>query len=72
KMDLLDEVKGPAVREAIAAYRKIGYTVIETSSETLTGVEQVRPLLAGKTSVLAGQSGVGKSSLLNALEPSLD
>lgn len=72
KMDLLDDVKGPAVRDAIAAYRKIGYTVIETSSETLTGVEQVRPLLAGKTSVLAGQSGVGKSSLLNALEPSLD
>lgn len=71
KMDLLEGEEERVVREAIAAYRKIGYSVIETSSETLEGIEIVRPLLEGKTSVLAGQSGVGKSSLLNALEPEL-
>ncbi|ASI35787.1 MULTISPECIES: ribosome small subunit-dependent GTPase A [unclassified Exiguobacterium] len=72
KMDLLQGTAEAEVRTAIAGYRQIGYQVIETSSETLEGVEEVRPLLKEKTSVLAGQSGVGKSSLLNALDATLD
>ena len=52
-------------------YRKAGYTVIQTSAETGLGVEELREILAGKFAAFTGNSGVGKSSILNALEPSL-
>jgi ribosome biogenesis GTPase len=52
-------------------YARIGYTVIRCSAVTGQGLDELRGLLAGRTSVLVGQSGVGKSSLLNALDPSL-
>src|SRR6185369_15614539 len=48
-----------------------GYEVILLSSKTTEGIEQLLPSLIGKTSVFAGQSGVGKSSLLNAIKPDL-
>lgn len=72
KMDLLDESEQTVIAEAAATYRAIGYEVIETSTEDATGVEQVRSLFQGKTSVFAGQTGVGKSSLLNAVAPELE
>ncbi|MBT2756060.1 ribosome small subunit-dependent GTPase A [Mesobacillus foraminis] len=53
-------------------YRDAGYEVLFTSSETSQGIEELSPYLEGKISVFAGQSGVGKSSLLNALRPDLD
>ncbi|MHA0857312.1 ribosome small subunit-dependent GTPase A [Paenibacillus sp. CMAA1364] len=53
-------------------YEQIGYEVILTSSRTGMGQDQLRERLAGNISVFSGQSGVGKSSLLNALMPSLD
>ena len=53
-------------------YRTIGYTVLSTSVKSGTGMEQLRGLLEGRTTVLAGSSGVGKSSLLNALMPGLE
>lgn len=71
KMDLLDEKKRPAVERYIQDYRRIGYEVIETSTVTKSGVEQLLPYFADRVSVFAGQSGVGKSSLLNALRPDL-
>jgi ribosome biogenesis GTPase / thiamine phosphate phosphatase len=52
-------------------YQEIGYTVIYTSAKTGAGVEELRALLTGKLSVLTGSSGVGKTSLLNALQPEL-
>ncbi len=52
-------------------YRKAGYTVIQTSAETGLGVEELRALLQGKFAAFTGNSGVGKSSILNALEPKL-
>ena len=52
-------------------YRNAGYTVIQTSAETGLGVEELRQILAGKFAAFTGNSGVGKSSILNALEPSL-
>ena len=54
-----------------AIYRKAGYTVIQTSAETGAGVEQLRELLKGKFAAFTGNSGVGKSSILNTLEPGL-
>ena len=53
-------------------YENAGYPVLLTSAETGEGIEKVREYLKGKTSVFAGQSGVGKSSMLNALRPELE
>ena len=54
-----------------AIYRQAGYTVIQTSAETLLGVEELRSELSGKFCAFTGNSGVGKSSILNALSPDL-
>jgi ribosome biogenesis GTPase len=55
----------------IELYQSIGYPVIVTSVKTSEGLESLRQILAGQHSVLVGKSGVGKTSLLNALEPGL-
>lgn len=52
-------------------YEKIGYPVIYTSAETGQGIKALHKRLIGKISVLAGPSGVGKSSLLNVIQPGL-
>ncbi len=52
-------------------YRRIGYTILLISSHTGEGLSQLREALRGRTSVLVGKSGVGKTSLLNALQPEL-
>jgi len=54
-----------------AIYRQAGYTVIQTSAETGLGVEELRKVLSGKFCAFTGNSGVGKSSILNALSPEL-
>jgi len=59
------------VRERIADYRSIGYPVLECSALSGVGVPQVADALRGRTAVLFGQSGAGKSSLLNRLFPEL-
>lgn len=62
--------------EALAAFRsvyeKIGYRVLTVSAASGEGVEQVRALLQGRTTLLSGNSGVGKSTLVRAIDPSLD
>lgn len=55
-----------------SVYRSIGYEVLETSAKTGVGLEDLRSTLTGKESLLMGSTGVGKSSLLNALEPGFD
>ena len=55
-----------------AIYRKAGYTVIQTSAETGLGVEELRQELRGKFCAFTGNSGVGKSSILNKLAPDLN
>lgn len=59
--------------EAMQRYRNIyetaGYPVFFTSTYEQTGIEEIRSLLRGKTTVLAGPSGVGKSSLTNLIQP---
>ena len=54
-----------------AIYRQAGYTVIQTSAETGMGVDELRSALRGKFCAFTGNSGVGKSSILNALSPEL-
>jgi ribosome biogenesis GTPase len=72
KFDLVKE-RGPNDKLLIVIdlYRKIGYEVILTSSKENEGVDLLRETLKGKRSVLVGKSGVGKTTLLNALEPGL-
>ncbi|TCI65496.1 ribosome small subunit-dependent GTPase A [Exiguobacterium sp. SH0S2] len=72
KMDLLLEAEKEKISAAAALYRSIGYQVIETSTEDGAGIELIRSTFKDKTSVFAGQTGVGKSSLLNAVAPELE
>lgn len=72
KMDLLNEQEREALQQYISDYKEIGYHILETYKDDPTLMEKIEPILQGKTSVLAGQSGVGKSTLLNTLLPELD
>ena len=54
-----------------AIYRQAGYTVIQTSAETGLGIDELRKALSGKFCAFTGNSGVGKSSILNSLSPEL-
>lgn len=61
----------PHVEEAAALYAKLGYSIIWTSAYTGQGIGELRSLLQEHTSIFTGPSGVGKSSLVNALEPDM-
>lgn len=69
KIDLQD---AQAVAEFRAVYEGAGYRVLEVSAKEGSGVEEVRELLAGRTTLVSGNSGVGKSTLIQAIDPSLD
>lgn len=69
KIDLLDDEARRWVNEQMAIYSAIGYRVVMVSSQTREGMEQLEAALTGRISIFAGQSGVGKSSLMNALLP---
>lgn len=71
KMDLVDSEQEAEIRTYVKDYEAIGYRVRLTSKEDEQGVEWLMPDLNDRVSVVAGQSGVGKSSLLNALKPNL-
>jgi ribosome biogenesis GTPase / thiamine phosphate phosphatase len=57
--------------ERLEVYRAMGYPIVMTSAATGEGISELRGRLAGRTSAFAGPSGVGKSSLLNAVQPGL-
>lgn len=69
KLDLQD---AEAVAEFRAVYEGAGYRVLEVSVREGRGVEEVRELLAGRTTLVSGNSGVGKSTLIQVIDPSLD
>jgi ribosome biogenesis GTPase len=71
KCDLPGDDTENDTEERLKDYQRIGYRVVRTSAKTGQGLAELRALLKGKTSVLMGQSGVGKSSLVNALAPGL-
>ena len=68
KIDMADPEE---LRPFLAVYEKIGYPVLEVSAKTGMGINALQTLLYDKVSVFAGPSGVGKSSLLNVIEPGL-
>lgn len=69
KVDLVDAAD---LQPLLGVFGQLGYDVLLLSATTGFGVERLRARLAGRESVVVGQSGVGKSSLLNAIEPGLD
>jgi len=70
-LNKIDLDKNGKVQEQFQMYADIGYPVLHTSTKTGAGVATLKELLHDKISVLAGSSGVGKSSLLNAIQPGL-
>jgi ribosome biogenesis GTPase len=71
-MDLVEETSDyEKIQMYIGKYRNLGYEVIPTSTKTDDSLEMFYPLFKDKLTVFAGQSGVGKSSLLNAINPEL-
>ncbi|EKF75953.1 GTPase RsgA [Alcanivorax hongdengensis A-11-3] len=69
KADLIDETLRPRIDALVAMYRHLDYPVLEVSAHQRDGLTPLHQALAGKTSVFVGQSGVGKSSLVNAVLP---
>lgn len=67
KTDLLDDAGRKFVDKQMEIYRRIGYRVLMVSSHQKNGLEELQAALIGRISIFAGQSGVGKSSLLNTL-----
>jgi ribosome biogenesis GTPase len=71
KIDLLDEISKQSIEAQLQIYRDIGYQVLYASSESNLGIEELRAQLSHHTSIFVGQSGVGKSTLVNTLMPQL-
>lgn len=72
KQDLLNDDMLDFQSELIMLYESLGYQCLATNALGSEGIEAVKGLLRGKMSVLSGHSGVGKSSLINAIAPDLD
>jgi ribosome biogenesis GTPase len=72
KSDLLDSGEREGLQPLIGEYERIGYRILLTSALKNTGIREFSACLSGKASILVGQSGVGKSSLVNRLLPDLD
>jgi ribosome biogenesis GTPase len=71
KIDLYDEEEIKTMDEWIAIYDKIGYPSLKVSAKEGTNLEEFKDILKDKTSVISGNSGVGKSTLINAIDPNL-
>lgn len=72
KVDLLDEEKRALYQQWLTEYEKIGYQVLYVSKNSGEGIEALEAKLRDRTNIFVGQSGVGKSSLVNALMPELE
>lgn len=71
KIDLLQD-NPEAIAEFHRIYEGAGYEVIDISATEGIGVERVKTMLSGKTTLLSGNSGVGKSTLIGAIDPTID
>lgn len=68
----IDLIKGPEINDVMDTYRKLRYSIVASSAETGAGIDTLKNILKNKFSVFIGQSGVGKSSILNILQPGLN
>ncbi|WP_047942015.1 GTPase RsgA, partial [Pseudomonas aeruginosa] len=72
KADLVDESNAEGIDALLNVYRTLGYPLIEVSAFNGLAMDELRGALDAHVSVFVGQSGVGKSSLVNALLPGVD
>lgn len=72
KIDLVDSTYQPVLDSYISIYESIGYKCIKVSAKTGLNLDLLKQTLQGKVSLLSGNSGVGKSTLINYLEPGLN
>ena len=72
KADLVDEDNSAMLDALLGVYRQLGYPLLEVSAHGGGGMEDLQMRLDGHVSVFVGQSGVGKSSLVNSLLPGVD
>lgn len=72
KTDILDEYERRYLDMMMQLYHTVGYECVALSAETGDGVDVLMPMLEGKTTLFSGNSGVGKSTLLNRLVPGLN
>jgi ribosome biogenesis GTPase len=72
KTDLYGEIESAKMEYLESIYKNIGYDCIRLSLKELTNLEVLRDIMKGKTSLISGFSGVGKSTLLNVLNPLLN
>lgn len=72
KTDLYDEEMRDYQRQISHMYQQIGYSSIAVSAQSNEGIEDIKSLLHGKTTLLSGHSGVGKSTLINLIVPDLE
>lgn len=72
KIDLLDDKAYQSWQEALLPYKQMGYNILSVSVAEQHGLDEVAKCLANRQSVICGQSGVGKSSLISALVPDCD
>jgi ribosome biogenesis GTPase len=68
KMDLIDDAERAALEPLLEAYRELGVDILQVSAQSLEGIAELAQRLSGRTCVFVGHSGVGKSSLLNAID----
>jgi ribosome biogenesis GTPase len=69
KIDMLEGGEHSYIEQLISDYQRVGYEVLKVSVKTGAGIDALKDYLAAHTSIFVGQSGVGKSSLINQLQP---
>lgn len=69
KVDIYDEAERAELEYLTALYKSIGYPCLHTSATNGLGIDALKEMMRGKVSLLAGNSGVGKSSIVNAIAP---
>lgn len=72
KIDIYSAKEMEKINEWYGIYHEIGYTCLATSTKTGQGLDELKEIMTNKTSVFTGNSGVGKSSLINIIDPNLN